>query len=92
MEEKQRTVDQLKDVPYTEMTEAEIESVIDFKAKALASESAYQEREQVRAAELQSVTARWADVAAKAESMLSDMREEARKRLDAACGVVEDDA
>lgn len=84
---KPRTVDQLKDVPYSEMTDEEIESIVTFKARNLARDSAYQEQQEIVYAAMMANVARWRDIADKADARLDEMREDAQARLDAACGM-----
>ena len=85
---KPRTVDQLKDVPYSEMTDEEIESVVTFKAQNLARDSAYQEQQEIVYAAMMANVARWRDIADKADERLDEMRKDAQARLDAACGML----
>ena len=80
-EVKQRTIDQLHDVPYSEITDAEIESVIEFRAQSKADDAAFAERmEACMTAQLANV-ASWKAIADKAESYLDEIAERSRSRL-----------
>ena len=82
----QRDVETLVDqkIPYSEMTEDEIESVIEYRAGILSNESSYQERMSANDTVMQIAANRFADVANRAEAMLSDSVNDAMERLNSA--------
>ena len=82
----QRSVETLVDqkIPYSDMTDAEIESVIEYKAQIKSREAEYQERMGEHSAMMQAAALRFASVADKAEGMLQAQSEAANARLDAA--------
>ena len=82
----QRDVETLVDrkIPYSEMTEDEIESVIEYRAGILSDESSYQERMSANDTVMQIAANRFDAVADRAEAMLSDSANDAMERLNSA--------
>ena len=88
-EQEERSLDVLLKLPYSDMTEEELERVIDYKAECRARDADYQAAQAERSAAMEACAAKWADIAASAQSMLDQMAAESRARLNAACGVEE---
>lgn len=72
-EPKERSINELIDLPYSEMTDEEIARVVDFKATIKARDDAYIQRQTELREHMEEIAAIHGEMAAKAEAQLKEL-------------------
>lgn len=80
-----RPLEKLLTIDYAEMTDEEIEMVVEWRAQCKANEAEYQERMAQQQQALLVTIAAFKDVANAAAAQLTNLEKQAMQRLDDAC-------
>lgn len=81
-EKKTRSIDELADLPYSEMTEDEIAMMVEFRASVIARDENHMQRMEENRQHMEEIAEIHRKAAQKAIDRLEDLKERARKRYD----------